>query len=380
MQPSTWLQSHLTDDDVTSDIAEMVKEKGKTCASIIVPTHRSGQDRQGDRLEVQRAVDAAKQAVLNTPGDFSLAIDSLLGEIDFKRNKEGVGIFVSPRVRKLVRFPFPVTKKIVVDEFFHLNDLLYVENYRTAYYLLDISRKEIHLFRGMIDRLEEIEDENFPMQIAEEYEYNKPGPSGSGTGRAQVKDVEKDKSILVQARMKKTFQQADKLLSKYIVKNDIPLLLCGPEKNISIYRSITHHADNIVSFISNNSKSASIHDLAILAWQQIKSFLDEQKLKLVNDFKEKVGKVLAVSGVEEIWTAAEEGRGLILLVEKDYGKAAFVTKDNKLSLQQAKEKDVKHPDVVNEIINTVLEKNGKVVIVENDILKEYERIALILRY
>lgn len=380
MQPSTWLQSHLTDDDVTSDIAEMVKEKGKTCASIIVPTHRSGQDRQGDRLEVQRAVDAAKQAVLSTPGDFSLAIDSLLGEIDFKRNKEGVGIFVSPRVRKLVRFPFPVTKKIVVDEFFHLNDLLYVENYRTAYYLLDISRKEIHLFRGVIDRLEEIEDENFPMQIAEEYEYNKPGPSGSGTGRAQVKDVEKDKSILVQVRMKKTFQQADKLLSKYIVKNDIPLLLCGPEKNISIYRSITHHADNIVTFISNNSKSASIHDLAILAWQQIKSFLDEQKLKLVNDFKEKVGKGLAVSGVEEIWTAAEEGRGLILLVEKDYGKAAFVTKDNKLSLQQAKEKDVKHPDVVNEIINTVLEKNGKVVIVENDILKEYERIALILRY
>lgn len=381
MEHTTWLQNNLgIDDDVRSHIKDMVAERGETCVSIIVPTHRVGQDRQADRLEIERAVAAAKKAVLNKPGDLALAIDSLFQQIDFTRNKEGIGIFVSPHLRQLVKFPFAVTKKIVVNESFDLHDLLYIENYSTVYYLLDISKKIIYLFRGIMDHLEEIKDENFPKEFVDDYEYNKPSPSGSGKGYTQVKDVEKDKSILQQARLKKMLQQVAKSLSKYILNKDVPLLICGPEKNIAIYRSITNHAGNIVTLMSDNYKGASIHDLAILAWPQIKSYLDEQKLKLVNEFKEKLGKGLAACGVEDIWPAASEGRGLILLVEKDYEKAAFVTSDNNSSLQHPDEGHVKYPDVVNEIMTTVLDKNGKVIIVEKDVLKDYKRIGLIMRY
>ena len=381
MEHTTWLQNNSgIDDNVTSHIKDMVREKGETCVSIIVPTHRVGQDRQADRLEIERAVAVAKKAVMDRPGDLALAIDSLFQQIDFTRNKEGIGIFVSPHLRQLVRFPFTVTRKIVVEESFDLHDLLYIENYSTVYYLLDISKKIIHLFRGVMDHLEEIKDDNFPKEFVEDYEYNKPSPSGSATGYAQVKDVEKDKSILHQARLRKILQQADKSLSKYIFNKDVPLLICGPEKNLAIYRSVTNHVGNIVTPMTDNYKGASIHDLAILAWPQIKSYLDEQKLKLVSDFKEKLGKGLAACGVEDIWPAASEGRGLILLVEKDYEKAAVVTSNNKSSLEYPDVKHIKYPDVVNEIMTTVLDKNGKVIIVEKNVLKDYKRIGLIMRY
>jgi release factor family 3 len=381
MTQTTWLQNPSNaKDSAASIIKSMVNEKGKTCVSIIVPTHRIAPSGQGDRLEVQRAIIAAKEIVSNKPGNFLLDIDSLFDQIDFNKNKEGVGIFVSPNIKKILSFPFPVTRKIVVNNFFHLHDLIYIENYQTDYYLLDISKKEIHLFRGMLDHLEEIKDKNFPKKIVDDYEYGKPSRSNSGSGYAHVKDVEKDKSTLRELRLKKIFQVTDKLLSKYINTKDIPLLLCGPTEDISIYRSATKHTDNIITSMSDNYKGSSVHDLALLAWLQVRSFIDERKLKLVDDLKEKFGEGLAICGIDGIWPATKEGRGRLLLVEKDYGKMGLITKDDQLFLHGSGEKPVRYSDVIDEIINTVLEKNGKVVIMEKGGLEGYGGIALMLRY
>lgn len=380
MSQTTWFQNHsVGTNDTSAAIKDMVNEKG-TCVSIIVPTHRLGPDRQRDRSEIQRAIMTVKRVLLNKAPQFLSDIDSLFQKIDFTKSKEGVGIFVSNHIKKIVNFPFSLTKKIIVNDFFHLQDLIYTENYEIAYYLLDISKKEIHLFKGMMDHLEEIRDENFPKEIKDNYEYNKPSRSNSGSGYAHVKEVEKDKSILNQQRLKKMFQVTDKLLSKYITRRDIPLLLCGPTKDISIYKSATKHPDNIIATMSDNYKGSSVHDLGVLAWLQIKSFVDEQKLKLVNDFKEKSGEGLGVCGIEEIWEPAREGRGLVLLVEKDHENMTTVTNNHNLPAQLPDDTSLRYSHVVDEIVNTVLEKNGNVVVVEKGILEDYGRIALIMRY
>ena len=77
-----------------------------------------------------------------------------------------------------------------------------------------------------------------------------------------------------------------------------------------------------------------------------------------------------------------EGRGLKLLVEKDFSIPAYVknTNDYELYLRPPKEPHKALPNVVNNLIETVLDKNGEVFLVENDILKDYGRIALITRY
>jgi len=356
-------------DGLAKVINDLVKEKGKTCVSVIVPTHRIGQDRQGDRLEVTRALMEANEALVDKPGNFSVDLHSLFQQIDFNRSKEGIGIFASPDIKRLLSFAFPVAKKIVVKECFHLDDLIYAENYEVVYYLLDISKKEIHLFRGIMDQLEEVKDENFPKKIVDRYEYSKPSHSNSGSGYAQVKDVERDKSALQEIRLKKIFQAADKLLSRYITPKNAPLLLGGPTKDVSIYRSATKHGDNIITSISDPYKGTSIHDPGVPAWQQIRSFIDAQKLKLVNEFEEKLGKGLGICGIENIWPAAQEGKGLVLMVEKGYGE-----------MEESPEKPARYADLVDEIINTVLEKNGQVKIVEKGILEDYGRIALITRY
>ncbi|HET6766428.1 MAG TPA: hypothetical protein VFH08_03480 [Chitinophagaceae bacterium] len=366
MSHTTWLHSHLdTDNDVSSEIKDMVKEKGSTCVSIIVPTHRLGQDRQADIKEVQRAILVAKESVSSEEEKILSGIDDLFAQIDFTREKDGIGIFVSPHIKKLVKFPFTVTKKIIVNKLFHLHDLLYLENYSTAYCLLDISKKEIRLFRGIMDHLEEIKDENFPKEITDDYEYSRPSQSSSNSGYAHVKGFEKDKSEVQQLRLKRIFRDTDKCLVKYLTTKEIPLLLCAAEREISLFKSVTNHLDNIAGLIANNQQRTSMHDMEVSAWDQLKSFIDLQKLKSVDEFKEKIGTGLAVYGVEEVWRAAKEGKAFRMLVEKEYNRSAFVTQE---------------VDTVNEIMSTVLEKNGKIIIVEKDDLKDFKRIALINRY
>jgi hypothetical protein len=378
---ATSLQNRFEiDTDLSTGIKDMISEKGNTCISVIVPTHHLGQDRQGDRVEIERAISEAKQADLYDSGKLLDSLDELFLQIDYTHNKEGIGLFVSPAIKKLVKFPFPVTKKVVVDKSFRLQELLYVENYNVSYYLLDVSRKEIHLYRGLMDHLEEIREGIFPKTITEEYEYSKPTRGRSETGYADLKGFEKDKSILQQIRIKNIFQQADKVLSKYLVSDSIPLLLCGPEKDVSIFKSVSDHTDNIVTPIIDSYKGASIRDLESLAWEQMRSYLDDQKSKLIVDVKEKIGEGLAKTGIEEVWGAAQEGRGLILLVEKDFEKPAFITQDNKLSLREPGANVISRPDMVSEIISVVLEKKGNVIIFEKEKLVDYGRTALLLRY
>ena len=302
MAHTTWLHSHLdTDNEVSSGIKDMVKEKGSTCVSIIVPTHRLGQDRQSDFNEVQRAILVAKQSGLKEEQKILSGMDELFEQIDFTRNNEGIGIFVSPHMKKLVKFPFPVTKKIIVNRLFHLHDMLYLENYSTPYYLVEISGKEIRLWQGVMDHLEEIIDGNFPIKIADDYEYSKPSQSSSNAGYAHVKGFEKDKSEVQQLRLKRIFRETDKCLVKYLPTKETQLLLCGPKRDISLFKSETDHCDNIVALISDYNQHAGIHELEKLAWNQVRSSIDQQKLKLVDEFKEKIGAGLAVYGMETVF-------------------------------------------------------------------------------
>ena len=88
-----------------------------------------------------------------------------------------------------------------------------------------------------------------------------------------------------------------------------------------------------------------------------------------------------VSTVGEVWRLAHQGRGRLLLVEEDFHFPARVDESGQ-HITQAD--DATAPDViddaVDEIIETVLAKQGEVVFVENGSLQEHQRIVLILRY
>ena len=182
-------------------------------------------------------------------------------------------------------------------------------------------------------------------------------------------------------RFETFLRHIDELLDDY-VKNANAIVLCGVRRYTSAFLNRTTHAEKVIAVLNGNYEWENISDAVAMTWPAIQSFIEEKMLDSISDFKEKVGEGMAEEGVLAAWDAIAEGRGLTLLVEKDYHLPAFLEKHYgyQLYLHPPKEPYTNLNDAVGELIERMVEKKGKVIFVENGMLINHQRIALITRY
>lgn len=371
---------------VTDDLRVLGNEKSDICVSIIIPTHRLSPDRRTDPVQLENAIQQVKSQLQQKfdqadTGPLIQAMDELYEQIDFTHNTAGIGLFVSKNVKRLIHFFFPVKEQVMIGKSFDIRDLLYQSYYDIPYIVLMVNQKEAKLFNARLNMVTEITDTNFPKKNDAEYEYNRPTRGSSYVGHSFVKEFEKDKSISEEIRLKSFFRETDKLLNRYL-NNGVVLIATGENKDLVYFSEVSRHVEDIACNIPGNYTTYNNHELGALTWKAMKLFLDNKKDKLVRDFREKAGEGLGVKGIENIWKAVQEGRGYKLLVEKDYSVAGYldINDDYDLYLHESKQPHRRMPQVVNRLIEEMLEKNGEVVLVENDMLREFNRLALITRY
>ncbi|MDE3213199.1 MAG: hypothetical protein KGM98_08190 [Bacteroidota bacterium] len=367
------------------NLAAMLKKKGHTCLSVVVPTHPLAPQKRVDELEVHKAIDRAKE-YLDTKCSEEIrdslmdSLSELYSAIDFNRQSDGLGLYVSENFKLAVSFPFPVEEKVIVADTFEVRDILYKLNYGNIYFLLMLSENGAHLFEGTWDELEEIKDTIFPIEHELSYEYQKAAKSSSLAGYAHVKSFEKDKTEVEEIRMKDFFRLVDRSLNNYLL-GVAPLIILAPKKELSWFERVSGHQNLVIKKLAGNYEHEPINELASIAWHAVQQHVSKDRLHLKEVFAEEIGHHRGVNGIQEVWKAAGEGRGYKLLVEKDFRKAGFVEKDRfHLYLRPPRRSHKILADAVDDIIESVLETNGQVFFTDNGALKEYNRIAMITRY
>ena len=367
------------------DLQALQNEKGDICISIIVPTHRLSPERRADKLNVKRAIEKAEQLLKYKYSEeiahtLTAKMKNLFQRINFIHNNEGIGLYVSSNIGLSVQFPFPVEEKIIVEESFEVRDLLYKVNYSNPYYVLLLTEKGARLYDGSWNELHEIKDKNFPVEYEEEYIYSPPSRTTSYAGQAHVKSFEKDKSEMEEIRLKNFFHGIDKKLSDYLM-NNASLIVLGIKKEISYFEKVTMHNKQIAGKVPGSYSYSNLNQLSEIVWPVMYFYLQDKRMELINEFEEKIGQHLGISGIQDIWSAASEGKAFKLMVEKDYRCPGFVTENNYvLSLRPPQKPHKVLTDAVDDLIEMVLEKGGQVFFVDNGLLKDYQRIALITRY
>ncbi len=367
------------------DLVDLQKEKGKICASVIVPTHRLSPERRGDITELKKAIAKAADLLEYKYGNENIKpvisnLHELYESIDFTHNQDGLGLFASPDTRFLVKFPFPVEMKVMAGYNFEIRDMLYKINYGVPYYLLLLTENKTKLLAGSWGQVTEVRDKFFPAAFEDLYLYNPPSRSTSQAGQTHTKSFERDKSVMEEIRLKDFFRDVNKMLKGYLA-NDTPLVLAGPEKEMAWFESISDHKQQIIQKISGSYSHLNLKDITATAWTAMYEHLQRERIKLVNEFEEKLGEKKGISGIQEVWEAAQEGKAFKLLVEKDYRIPGF-TKENDphLYLRPPLGPHQVIPDAVDELIETVLDKRGKVYFTDNGLLKDHRQVALITRY
>ena len=363
----------------------ILNEKGSICISLILPTHRLSPERRTDQLQLDKLVERVKMQVherysKEQYASISSALASLISRIDFNHNREGLGIFLSPSVQQIVQFDFPVKEKEQVADSFAIREVLYLSYLSRDYYLLEINEKTARLFKGLRNTLEEVTDSVFPQAHEESYEYSRPTRGSSFMGDSNLKGFERDKSVMEEVRMRDFLREVDELLESYLHGEPL-LLIAGVEKELAYFREITRYQDKLAAAVPGNYTYSSVSDLAALVWPELRSYLEKKKLDKIKEYEKKIGSGQGVSGLQDIWMAANEGRAATLLVEQDFSQLAFASPDKYiLYLSEPEEPHVSITDAVDELIHTVLDKNGEVIIMENGTLEKYGRAALITRY
>lgn len=367
------------------DIDALLAQKGKPCISITVPTTKYTRERMQNPELIEKAIDKAKQLLTHTawPEEQTAILhhklDSLKDNIDYMRLQEGLAIFISTDSFKIQLLPFTVSEKVILAGNFEIRDLIYFNQFLEPYYLLAISKKRIRLFKGCGRDLQEVINSDFPRKYVEEYEYSRPSVGSSSS--SGLKSFERDKSVMQEARTKDFFRHADDAVSKY-VKGDICLFVVGVEEQLADFDRISHHLNNIGGRIRGNFDVDAVHPLAQTCWNLIKEEVRTSQRKLLAKLEEDIGTGLAIDGIKSVWYAAQQSKGLMLLVEKNYEIRGYVQPDypDHIYLFPPVGNHILVPDVADEIIRTVLEKGGGIQMVENGDLAGHDRIAMLLRY
>ena len=339
--------------------------------SILLPTHRTSPDNKQDPIRVKNLVDEAADRLKAEFTQRELEpllqrLDGLVGEIDYPHTLDGLAMYVSHDFAKLYYLPFSVPDRVIIDQTFATRDLVYGFHREMRYWVLLVSQASTRLLAGTGETLEEVSDKNFPLQM-------------TGPGATTALPHEADSSYM-DDRHRRFFQQVDSTLTAYNKDDELPIVVGGVDRQVSFFQEVTQNKNLIAGTLSGNFDRAVVHDLAPLVWSIMQTVRQERRESALKELDEAIGAQKVVSSIEEVWRLANEGRGKLLLFEKNYHVPAVITEGGNLQLVDSVGGTQVMDDAVDEAIEAVLAKGGKVAIVDDGALSQHQQIALILRY
>jgi hypothetical protein len=343
--------------------------------SIILPTYRTAPENLKDPIRVKNLVKEAEERLLQ---EFTWReVDTLLSRlnalaegIDYQYTTEGLAMYANKDFSRAFSLPFKPAEQVVVDETFATRNLVMALKRTQRYWLLALSDNATRLFEGVRDSLVEITEGGFPM--------TNPGPGaatrlpgGQGINRSAYRD---DKS-------RQFFSAVDAAFKDFYIDDELPLIVAGVDRNLAFFQEVSSHTSAIIGTLGGNYDYSSAHELAQLVWPLVKANRAVQVDEVLKELDAAISARKYASSITEVWHLAQEGRGSTLIVETGFHYPARVDETG-LFLSPAD--DATAPgvidDAVDDVIQVVMAKGGKVVFVDDGVLEKYQHIAMILRY
>ncbi|WP_343693597.1 hypothetical protein [Chitinophaga sp.] len=376
------MKKHL----LTEDLDVLQHEKSDICISIIIPLQHDFADQNTAHVDAENCIRIVQNRLLEkydaaTVDPYLQNLEDLYQQLATASHMQGAGLFVSANVKKLWYYHFPVRTSVTIDRVFNIRQIIYEYNHNIPYAVLLLSEKEVRCFHAALTVLTEIKDNVFPLQFNPDHTYPFPASDQSNAEENVLQRFEKDKSATEEIRLTSFYREASSRLPLYIPQ-DTPLVIIGAVPDLGCFRKVAKGAFNIAEEIHGNYMHYNLSKLGVLTWKHMQEYIGNSRRAIIAHLQEQYGKRLTITGGLNIWRAVMDDRGLRLLVEKDYMLPGFFADNNSDDPQFTTFQHLHHmtPDMINLIIYLVLKKDGEVMIVENEELKDFNRLVLIARY
>ncbi len=346
--------------------------QSECCVTIILNTHRTKPDNKRDPILLKNLAKEAEERLLNDH-DKRFArplidrISALADSIDHQFNLESLILFVNDGgVAEYLRLPISVEDRVVIDSTFATRDLVRAIHQQEAYYVLVLSRDEARLIEAANDKVVAEVGDPFPM-----------GKKGLYTTDKLQMTMNQGSDNLIE----EFFNRVDKAFHTVWARNPLPVLVCTEERNLHHYLKVADKKHIVIGHLNRNRLDEKAHHIVPEAWSVVHQANKERNELRIQELKSAVGTGKFLSDFNHIWQAIHEGRGQTLFVQRGYFQPAVV-EDGVITLVspgQAKQINVVD-DIIDEMIEANMRFGGDVVFLSEDLLQDFQGLALVTRY
>lgn len=301
---------------------------GWPAVSLYLPTHRSGSDKEQDRIRMKNLLRTACDRLVvdgmrATEAEVfcSPLSDTLEDDAFWRDTAESVVVFASAIGTWTLKLDIPVTESAVVGDRFYMRPLLAAQTGQRRFHALALSKNGCRLFAGDAASIELLPLEGAPASLADELKYDEREDSlqlttfagqqaAAGTGRAVgmfhghggEKDVEK-------IGLERYLRHVEHAVSKAIAcESGVPLLLMGVEYEIATYRGLNTCAALVPERVLGATERMTAHQIRTAALDALEARFDAAVRDELSELMDREGSSLASRDPVEIVAAAAAGR------------------------------------------------------------------------
>ena len=223
------------------------------------------------------------------------------------------------------------------------------------YYVLSFNMKVSKLYEGFRDKLIDIEDGQFPLEISKI-----------------------SNSLSDDTRLRKFIGRVDRHFSHYYEQEPLRLILVGEKSNLTRFETLSARSDIVIGKVDGDYIATTPRDLGKIVWPIVKEVLAGTNKNAMHELEMAIRENKVISGINAVGLSAGTSHVSTLYVEEDYHvKGSIREADQSLIISKHVDMWEVIDDVVDVVIEKVLKTGGTVIFLTSGSLTNLKRIALI---
>jgi hypothetical protein len=356
--------------------------RSEPCVSVYAPL--TG-DREKDHNTLQdllnQATERARAAFPMVSLHFrEISASEVLKNVDHEGQWSGIVVFKSLLDERFHPIEVSTTPLVVVSDSFHLRPLFSKLQTSLGYIAIRLERDRVQMFRGNNDEVslvrQFLQGKRSPNLLKDDRFKE---PLSAGGERRYTNAARRMAQMQLDRTTLRFYREADKDIRRSMVRDEIPVILVGEDRLISLYKSVNRHRSALIGSVTTSDGTVpSAEEIQKRALELLEDIHRRQALFGAVEFRYTRGKGRAIDNLSRIAEAAAQGQIKSLLIRAGtniWGRVFRTSGRVQLDTLGA---NPMADDVLDDIGEMVLKHKGQVFVLKSNEMPTAEPAAAVL--
>ena len=367
-------------------LGELLDSHAPPCVSIYMPFARTKPLSQQNRILMNSLVDRACSAMDRRYDGRAIRIIRQkledLGDSDALRSgsHDGLAVFAAVDCLRIVELPRPVISAVEVGDSFYIKPLVRVMQQGARFAILCLSVNNVRVLEGDQYHLREVAVKNVPRNVGQALKdlgIDLPAESNIPHTRRHHPPPADEDNLGVGPFLRAVDQG---IWENYSRDSRLPLVVCADPKRLAQFLSISKNPCVLGEGLAYSPDHLSIERLRDEAWKIIEPRYRQELEHLKDQFHVAKAHQKGSDELMQVAEAAALGRVGTLLIDEQATIPGVLHRASGLIESPAGRNDPKATDILDDLAEIVLLKDGQVFVIPHDSMPTDAGLAAMYRY